>query len=70
MTKEEMENYVENTLHKDCAFWYRILGEMYTRTLGFYQYGDMEIRIDKNRYKFEWMKPDEWCVRKLGLNEK
>ena len=53
MTKEEMENYVENTLHKDYTFWYRILGEMYTRTLGFYQYGDMEIRIDKNRYKFE-----------------
>lgn len=69
MTQNEMKRFITDRLHKDYAIWYRILGEMYEVTLGFYQYGNIEIRIDKIRYRIEWDRHKGWLVDKLGFEE-
>ena len=46
---------------------YRIIGEMYCNTIGFTQYGELELRINKKKYQFEWFN-DDWKIYQCGLN--
>ena len=68
MTQHEMKRLITDRLHKDDTMWYRIFDEMCDVTLGFHQYGSIEIRIDGIRYKIEWDRYKGWFVDKICLS--
>jgi hypothetical protein len=67
MTTIEVRDFIENILHQNSVMYYRIIGEMYCNTLGITQYGELELRINKKKYQFEWFN-DDWKIYQCKLN--